>query len=58
MIEGEYTEARDPLKTVQHLTAAEGCSGNDKRYNYKFVTLYKQFIKIGSLLQVNDVWCW
>lgn len=33
MIEGECTEARDPLKRVQHLTAEEGCSGNYKRYN-------------------------
>lgn len=43
MTEGEYTEARDPLKRVQHLTAEEGCSGKDKRYNIKFVTLNKQF---------------
>lgn len=42
-IEGECTVARDPLKRVQHLTAEEGYSGNDKRHNNNYVTLNKQF---------------
>lgn len=44
MTVGECTEARDPLKRVQHLTAGEGCSGNDKRNNNEYVILNKWLI--------------
>lgn len=31
----EYTEARDPRKMVQRLTAEARCSGKDKKYRNK-----------------------
>lgn len=53
MIEDGYTEARDPLKQVTHLTAAEECPGEGKRYinethlyRLVFVTIYTHYHRV------------